>query len=998
MNVLIRLILGLVILFLPVARGWAQPGVDPALGAFIRLEAPVDGTWVMTPGTAELSAVTYDPQGEIRRVEFLAGNAVVGVAEILTRDAVIPGRLRQLSVLWTNPPPGLQAVWARGHDASGTRVESERRHLWVREANSAEIPVVTVTAGQSPAWEQGEISSRRATAVFRRRGGDLSQPLSVLFEIGGTAKLGADYLIPETRVRPSGNWGLLTSMGQVAFAPGAETAVWMIEAVPDSEAEETEQVTVRLDSSQIVIPMIFPPPPPPYQIGSPAEATLEIRDGGATEPSLVVVAPSEGAVFKVGESVLIDTVGQVADSLVTTVEFFANQSKIGESCFLCVVDGIFPPGTPIHNGLTWKPAQPGRYTLTAVGHFGDNRAVRSAPVTVVVEGDSPQPRLTIHQPASGTVVSPREPVQVVAIGVGRFGGITDVELLLDGQRIAESHLAFLRPPEADEAVEHVFEVRIPLGDHELRVRDLNDPNVVSPAVQLRSSLPGEGPKITWVSPANGARFVAGSPIDLDVQARDPDGLLWEVEFFAGERSLGVSRFECPECRLLPGATLAHHLEWKAPPVGRHRLWARAVNAAGEAVISERIEIEVFDGPDGNIAAVRTLPDTLTPGTKFTVRIEVRPAAGVRNYLVEEIPPYIQVTGAPPPPDWPQWRVTAISHDGVLDPFRGAVKFGPFFDAEPRTLTYEIEPDGGPVERAEFEGRVVADGAAVIIGGDRVIEMPRRHPADLDPADNAIGATELTAYGAAWKSGGTWETGPNPIPVDYVTRAATLWRTGERYRFDSAAGEPPLCWVSDAVLPPIPPVDTIPVDAAGRPVFRGVGMRSTVAGEAGSTVTIRVLPSPGTRAYAVEERVPRTPTEISEGGRFDPVTGVLRWGPYLDGAPRRLTYQVAAGADGGDPWGVVSFDGRNERVQNAAPTEPPGPRLVCVEPTAAGAMQVVLEDAELAAGAEFHLEVSHDLRQWHRVSEFTPSHTAGFALDGADSTGKPVFYRAVRVEP
>jgi hypothetical protein len=863
-----------------------------------------------------------------------------------------------------------------------------------------EIPVVTVTRGQSPAWEHREVEARRATAVFRRTGGDLSQPVSVFFEIGGTATLGADYLIPESKVRPNGSgpWGLLASMGQVIFAPGAETAEWRIEAVPDQEAEGTERVTVRLESSQRVVPMIFPPPPPSYQVGTPAEATLEIRDGDSTEATLVIVAPSPGAVFKVGESVILDTVGQAPDSRVTTVEFFANGSKIGETCFLCVVDGIFPPGTPIHNRLTWKPDQSGRYTLTAVGHFGENRAIRSAPVTVEVEGDAPRPRLVIQKPASGSVVSAREPVQVVAVGVGRFGGITDVELLLDGQRIAESHVAFLRPPEVDEPVEHVFEVRIPLGDHGLLVRDLNDPNVVSPAVQIRSSLPNDGPRITWVSPATGARFVRGSPIDLRVQARDPGGLLWEVEFFAGELSLGVSRFDCPECRILPGATLPHHLEWKSPPVGRHHLFARAVTAAGEAVVSGRIEIEVVDRPDGNSSAIRTLPETLTPGTKFTVQIEVKPAAGVQNYLVEEIPPYIKVTGAPPPPDWPRWRVTAISHDGVVDPFRGAVKFGPFFDAEPRTLTYEIEPDGGPVERAEFDGRAVADGAAVSIGGDRVIVMPRRHPADRDPADNAIGATELTAYGAAWKLGQPWETGPNPIPVDYVTRAAALWRSGEQYRFDPLSGEPPLCWVSDAVLPPVPPVDAVPLDAAGRPVFRGVGMRSTVAGETGSKVTLRVLPSPGTRAYAVEEQVPGTPSDVGDGGTFDPVTGTLRWGPFLDGAPRRLTYRLPAASGVLEPRGVVSFDGLKERVQNAPPSEPPGPRLVCVEPTASGAMQVVLEDEEMAAGAEFHLEVSHDLRQWQRVSEFVPAHTAGFALDGAAMAGKPVFYRAVRANP
>jgi len=45
--------------------------------------------------------------------------------------------------------------------------------------------------------------------------------------------------------------------------------------------------------------------------------------------------------------------------------------------------------------------------------------------------------------------------------------------------------------------------------------------------------------------------------------------------------------------------------------------------------------------------------------------------------------------------------------------------------------------------------------------------------------------------AAWKLGQVWETGPNPIPIDYVTRAGFLWKTGEAYRDNG--GELPAAW-------------------------------------------------------------------------------------------------------------------------------------------------------------------------------------------------------------
>lgn len=75
----------------------------------------------------------------------------------------------------------------------------------------------------------------------------------------------------------------------------------------------------------------------------------------------------------------------------------------------------------------------------------------------------------------------------------------------------------------------------------------------------------------------------------------------------------------------------------------------------------------------------------------------------------------------------------------------------------------------------------------------------RHPADDNPPDNRITLQELIAYAAAYKRGAAWPVGPNPIPLDYVIRAATLYKRGETYRYDPDAGEAPLWWVN-----PTPP--------------------------------------------------------------------------------------------------------------------------------------------------------------------------------------------------
>lgn len=66
-----------------------------------------------------------------------------------------------------------------------------------------------------------------------------------------------------------------------------------------------------------------------------------------------------------------------------------------------------------------------------------------------------------------------------------------------------------------------------------------------------------------------------------------------------------------------------------------------------------------------------------------------------------------------------------------------------------------------------------------------------HPADLNQ-DWVISTEEFTIYGAAWKNGEPWSQGPNPIPIDYATRAGYLLESGGAYH--NAGGGKPACWV------------------------------------------------------------------------------------------------------------------------------------------------------------------------------------------------------------
>ncbi len=1181
---------------------WIVDRRSPELAEVI-LVAPEARAELAIGSPHPLRALAVDPAGSIRRVEFLAGDAMIGVSQILTRDADIPGRMRVHEFAWTpgaDTAPGEVALRARAMDAAGKALESWPVPVKLTDP-TANLPVLTLSPGKSPAYETGDLKSRTGSVILRRSGGATpGAAVDCWLQVTGSAAVGADYGWTVTGVDT-----VVTPMSAAVFLPvtipaGATERELSFEAVADALSEGAETVIVQLiDSPLQTVGGGLLPVPPTYRIGEPAAATVEIWDravdpaqvvltvdgtefpAGATvklsatatvpgfavggiiflangrpigevpyccdtcrclppvegaplsatfawtnppagtyrltaqaltfannlwesepvvirvgdlkSPTLAFVSPTNGASFKLGAAIPIDTVGVDPNGFVNTVEFFANGLKIGESCLACVIDAILPPGAPLHNQISWtpnragsvvltavgrftdgqtaaaepvvirigetaeptlvltspvngsivrqgatvsveavgqhpggwvtaveffangekvgescvaclmagfippgrdlanriewKPAKPGAYVLTAVGLFSTGEKVTTVPVNVRVL-DGQVGTLTIQSPADGAKVEAGVPIPVKVAGTGRFGGFTDVALLVDGVPAAESHIRFIRAPGADETVTHDFSVRLSPGTHELVAQDLTDRAVKSPAIQVNAQ--GEVGRIVWKSPANGARFNAGQPIVLEVTAIQPGGILAEVEFLADGAVIGKSVFSCPNCLPVPGAEIGHQFRWDNAPVGEHRLMARALRADGSAVTSDTLAVTVQDEGTARSFVRRDLPETYQAGAAFTVQLTATPAADVAAWVVEEVPPFALATPGAPGSDTPHWSVVAVSDGGSFDPATGKVKFGPFFDRSVRELSYQIIPNRA-VEQAEFSGVGSADGVSSPITGDRLLQGHRRHPADVDPADNAISANELTAYAAAWKREQTWPVAPNPIPMDFVTRAAALWKAGESYREVAAAGSA-RDWANG--LP------TAPAEADANILpLAGTALRSRAAlasKPGGVTVSYRVYPAPGSRAFALEEILPEgiEPSDISAGGTWSPASRTLRWGPFFSGSRPEISF--VASADPGRLTGRVSFDGLGLPVhEDAAASATPGGRLIAVDPLPDGTVQISLEADALLEGGEFDLEISGDLSTWSPVGGFAGESTAGFVKDSGPTGAEVRFYRAVR---
>ena len=329
-------------------------------------------------------------------------------------------------------------------------------------------------------------------------------------------------------------------------------------------------------------------------------------------------------------------------------------------------------------------------------------------------------------------------------------------------------------------------------------------------------------------------------------------------------------------------------------------------------------------PESPGSVTRTLPGGYIAESPAAISLCVEPKAGTNAYAVEDVPP----TG---------WTVSGINEGGTWDDVNKKVKWGTWFDDTARTLTYNATPPVGETGTKTFTGTGSFDGQDVDTGGDSQIQEGMYHPADYPTRNWTMVIGEVTGYGAAWKTGATWEVPPNPIPIGYVTNAGYLWKVGEVYQYNGLQ-DPPQCWE--------PPNG----EGSRRAKATGTATRTLpdnyVAGQA-SAVSIVTAPEAGVAAYAVEDTPPAdwTVSDINENGAWDDVNKKVKWGPWFDSTVRTLTYNATppAGEEGTKTFvGVASYDGND--VDIAGDGDLPGGIFDNFNDNARGAMWYQIEEA------------------------------------------------------
>ncbi|MBI1839470.1 MAG: hypothetical protein HYR88_01280 [Verrucomicrobia bacterium] len=148
-----------------------------------------------------------------------------------------------------------------------------------------------------------------------------------------------------------------------------------------------------------------------------------------------------------------------------------------------------------------------------------------------------------------------------------------------------------------------------------------------------------------------------------------------------------------------------------PPTNAPMWWANAPKAAGPGPASVSTHggaqsVSLADLPAAG-SFTRVMKLTFKPGFPLHVEVQVTPRAGVTAYAIEEHPPA-------------GWLVRNVSGGGRFRSDKARVKWGLFYDDQPRIVSYDAVPLMDAGSTGSFDGLISFDGANAKLAGPSLV--------------------------------------------------------------------------------------------------------------------------------------------------------------------------------------------------------------------------------------------------------------------------------------
>ena len=166
----------------------------------------------------------------------------------------------------------------------------------------------------------------------------------------------------------------------------------------------------------------------------------------------------------------------------------------------------------------------------------------------------------------------------------------------------------------------------------------------------------------------------------------------------------VEPFNIPAAYVTRAAALwkggEQYIFTNTPPTTAPLWW---VNAAKTALSSTNAQSVHASAEIDTESFSRVMDVTFKPGFPLHVEVRITPKAGTTAYAIEENPPA-------------GWLVRNISDGGRFRSDTGRIKWGLFYDSQPRTLSYDAVPLMSASSVGHFDGLASLDGSDTKLAG------------------------------------------------------------------------------------------------------------------------------------------------------------------------------------------------------------------------------------------------------------------------------------------
>jgi hypothetical protein len=513
--------------------------------------------------------------GNLSTVELLIDGNITGKLPKGTNPDGSSAPLEDpLTFSWTaNVSVGLHKITARITDKSGISINTAEVEVNVIDNQAPVIAITSPVTASSVAV--GQSVTINATA---------SDPDGAIASV--------DFYVNSTKVASVTNYPYTTS-----YRP-ATAGTYTIQAIATDNLGKTTQ------SSPVVIsvaPPIGSAPLISFSINNPA---VDYVAPGGTPPA--VTSPIQ---VDMGSTLLLSASALDSDGTVTKVQFYANGTLIGTS-------------TSAPYTMTLNLSDYGTLQLVAVATDNDGNRAASDPIDIEV---LPQIGIAdlwvkLQNPINGQAYVRGEQITFSATSNVGDSKSVKMDIYLNGQLW---HTMSAQP--------FTYTVGIAnSGHYEVRavIRDQTSTVVSSPVyIDIIENRP---PTVSITKPSNGTVVKAGATVNLEASAKDSDGTISKVEYYANGNSIG-SLTSAP-----------YRLSWAPPSQGIYKLTAMATDNSGERTLSSIVVLLATDPTLGAGAGdvVYFSPDL--PGNPFGQYAMVR-AGGTTGLFFGQMPAYLDPT-------------------------------------------------------------------------------------------------------------------------------------------------------------------------------------------------------------------------------------------------------------------------------------------------------------------------------------------------------------------